>query len=169
MGRLFALLLAFLGAAALSQAPEFAQQYIQRVAGAVDELRDFVEGFDADAGAAGVSREEALQAYAASGEFLSLQGVRTADTINRFERLDRHLVELRRANEYERTLLIAEQHDLPLLRATAQDYVPAMPLTMAGAIHAGVGFALGWALGIVLAALIGGLFSSLFRRRRPAY
>ena len=37
------------GALTLSQAPEFAQQYRQRLGGALDELRRVVADFDADA------------------------------------------------------------------------------------------------------------------------
>jgi hypothetical protein len=168
MTRLFALLLALLGAAALSQGPEFAQQYMQRLAGAVDELREFATRFESDAGAVGISRDEALAAYAESGDFLTLQGVGVEDTLDRFDRLEDHLNGLRRANEYRRSLLIVQEHDLPLLRATAHDYAPALPLTLAGAAHAGAGFILGWILGAVIGGLIGLLLSPLFGRRKQA-
>ena len=48
------------GAVALSQFPEFSQQYLQRLSGAVDELRTQVVAFDTLATAAGITREEAL-------------------------------------------------------------------------------------------------------------
>lgn len=165
MGRLFALLVALVGAAALSQGPEFSQQYMQRLAGAVDELRGFVERFDDDADAVGIDRDAALAAYAESGEFLSLQGVRIEDTLDRYDYLADHLADLRRANDYERSLKIAEAHDVPLLRATANDYQPALPLTIAGAAHAGVGFVIGWIIGALIAGIIGLLFAP-FRGRR---
>ena len=44
------------GAAGLSQFPEFSQQYVQRLGGAVDELSRFVAEFDADAAAVGMTR-----------------------------------------------------------------------------------------------------------------
>lgn len=169
MGRLLALLLALLGAAALSQGPEFAQQYMQRVSGAVDELGEFVRRFNSDTDAAGLTREEALAAYAESGDFLSLQGVRVEDTLTRYEQLEEHLNQIRTANEYERSFLIAQEHDLPMLRATAHDYQPAMPLTLAGAAHAGVGFILGWVLGAVIAGLVGLIFRPFFGRREAYY
>ena len=57
-------LLAFIGglggAVSLSQFPEFSQQYLQRLAGAVDELQVIVETFDADAKGANLTRDEAL-------------------------------------------------------------------------------------------------------------
>lgn len=169
MGRLFALLVALLGAAALSQGPEFAQQYMQRVAGAVDELGEFVRRFNSDTDAVGVTREEALTAYAESGEFLSLQGVRVEDTLGRYDRLQEHLAEMRRANEYERSWLVLREHDLPMMRATASDYQPALPLTLAGAAHAGAGFILGWIIGAVIAGLIGLILSPFFGGRKAYY
>ncbi len=167
MGRLFALLVALLGAAGLSQGPEFGQQYLQRLSGAVDELRGFVTRFESDAGAVGVTREEALEAYASSGEFLSLQGVRIEDTLARYERLSEHLQTLRDAGEYERSWLIVREHDLPLLRATADDYQPALPMTLGGAAHAGGGFIIGWIIGALIAGILGLIFSPFLGRRHP--
>ena len=51
---------------ALSQFPEYAQQYTQRLGGAVDELRAVTRQFDAAATAAGLSREQALARYGLS-------------------------------------------------------------------------------------------------------
>src|SRR4051812_31978800 len=48
------------GGLAASRGPEFAQQYRQRLGGAVDELRRVVERFDADAQGAGHTREGAI-------------------------------------------------------------------------------------------------------------
>jgi len=53
---------------AFSQFPEYAQQYEQRLGGAVDELRIIVDDFDADARKFGLTRPEALQHYATSPE-----------------------------------------------------------------------------------------------------
>ena len=51
---------------ALSQFPEYAQQYTQRLGGAVDELRAIIEDFDRDAVAAGLTRRDALLRYEAT-------------------------------------------------------------------------------------------------------
>ena len=56
------------GAASFSQFPEFSQQYIQRMGGAVDELTRFVAEFDADAAELGLSRQAALVDLAAGGD-----------------------------------------------------------------------------------------------------
>jgi hypothetical protein len=171
MGRLFALLMALLGGAALSQAPEFAQQYMQRLAGEVNALREYVvEPIDDDAAAAGLTRREALAGLAASeaGEFPNLLSGTLQDMLARYEALDAHLLALRRADEYERSWLIARQRDVALLRDTAEDYRPAMPLTLAGVVHAGAGFVIGWILGAFVAGLLGLFFPPARRRRAYA-
>ena len=55
IARALALLGGLAGGVSLSQFPEYSQQYIQRLAGAVDELTLFVEGFDADATSVGLT------------------------------------------------------------------------------------------------------------------
>jgi len=54
--RRFAFAVGLLVAALFSQAPEFAQQYRQRLAGAVDEIARVLAGFDDDAGREGLDR-----------------------------------------------------------------------------------------------------------------
>lgn len=54
--------------AAFSQAPEFTQQYYQRIGGALDELRTIVADFEFQASQNGLDRESALNVYAASPE-----------------------------------------------------------------------------------------------------
>ena len=59
MIRILAMAGGLAGAMALSQFPEFSQQYMQRMAGAVDELRGVVLAFDQSASQAGLTRAEA--------------------------------------------------------------------------------------------------------------
>ena len=62
-------------ALALSQFPEYAQQYTQRLGGAVDELRVITEEFDRAASAGGLGRDAALARYNSSNdEFLAGRG-----------------------------------------------------------------------------------------------
>jgi hypothetical protein len=62
---------------ALSQFPEYAQQYVQRLGGAVDELRIIVADFDRGAAEAGLTRDEALARFAGVGAALSSRRPRT--------------------------------------------------------------------------------------------
>jgi len=73
--RLPVLVMALLAGVLFSQAPEFSQQYRQRIGGAVDELRMVVDAFEAQAAASGLDRQGALSLYAASTQpFLRGQG-----------------------------------------------------------------------------------------------
>ena len=71
----------------MAQFPEFSQQYVQRLGGAVDELRIVVADFDASAQAAGLTREAALADLSGS-EFRDLRQGDMTRTIARYERLD---------------------------------------------------------------------------------
>src|SRR5688572_1167100 len=75
LGRLIVVIAAAFGGLVASQFPEFAQQYRQRLGGAVDELLRVVADFDADASRNQLTREAALQTYGRSGEpFLQDRG-----------------------------------------------------------------------------------------------
>ena len=56
----------------LSQFPEYSQQYVQRLGGAVDELKTVVSDFDTSAQATGSTREGAV-ATTAPGATLPLR------------------------------------------------------------------------------------------------
>ena len=95
--------LSILGGLALgfgfAQFPEYAQQYEQRLGGAVDELRIIVDDFDRGAASFGLSREDALLRYAASpDEFLQDRGLSMRMTIARYERLSADLTQLQSAS-----------------------------------------------------------------------
>src|SRR3569833_3365876 len=79
-------------AAMFAQFPEYAQQYEQRLGGAVDELRIIVADFDADAQKFGLSRDEALRHYAISPDaFIVARGQSMARTLARYAKLNRQL------------------------------------------------------------------------------
>jgi len=82
-------------AVVLSQFPEYAQQYTQRLAGAVDELKTITGEFDRAAAAAGLSREAALARYRQSpDQFLAGRGVGMAATFQRYGELHSALPEI---------------------------------------------------------------------------
>jgi len=139
-----------------SQFPEYAQQYRQRLAGAVGELERVVVQFDADARKSGLNREQALIRFQESGDgFLSDRGRSIGETISRFERLDAHLIAMNKADPLSRLWVFASGHDRELARDTMEIYEPAVPLTTVGAAHAAGGFALGWLLLSLLLAPFG--------------
>lgn len=156
IGRIFILLCALAGAVALSQAPEATQQYTQRLGGAVDELTRIVQRFDEDAAAGGLDRGGALAAYETGNAFIKGQGARMSGLIARQERLSAQYRSLIRATPFERSYIVATQADREILQATLDAYRPAVPVTMDGAAHAGLGGLIFGLLGAVIAYLFGG-------------
>lgn len=169
MTRIAAVVLGCLLAFAAAQAPEFTQQYRQRLGGALDELRGFVRVFDADARHAGLTREQALAEYAHSGSaFLEVRGARMLALVHRFERLQREQRALRSAAPLFRGLLLARTHDARLLRATAADFSPALPTTAAGAVYGFGGFLGGYLAALALGLVLRRGLAGLRRRSAPA-
>ena len=77
------------GALTLSQAPEFAQQYRQRLGGALTELQRSIADFDADAARSGMTRPEALALHEGADEPLFRdRGLRMERTIERYQTLN---------------------------------------------------------------------------------
>ncbi|WP_299024179.1 DUF2937 family protein [uncultured Sulfitobacter sp.] len=149
------------GAATTSQFPEYSQQYLQRLGGAVDALGQVVADFDASAAASDLSREDAL-AQMQGTAFLERRGADMARSINRHARLQSDLAVLQGQGPFMRAYHAARFTDPEIAQAAWQAYKPAVPLSFAGLSFAGVGFVLG-GLGV---GLIAGLVRAPFRRRR---
>ena len=150
----------------LSQFPEYAQQYTQRLGGAVDELRVITENFERSATVAGLDRTQALQRYVGSNDsFLAGQGNSMTATFARYEYLNATLLRIQNADPVTRLQSLPAYLDSDIGRRTLENYQPAVPVTAEGILYAGGGFILGY---LVLSALW--RFCTLpFRRRRPVY
>lgn len=165
MIRVLCLVAGLFGAAGLSQFPEFSQQYLQRLGGYVDALADQLMEFDAVALEAGYGREEMLQQMAQTPP-MDGQAAMWRRTVLRHAQLSDDLNALRAASPLERLLMPQRVADTDLARAVWADFRPGMPLTGAGAVSTGMGFAGGWAL---LAALLAMVTAPLRRKqRKPA-
>lgn len=143
-------------AAALSQFPAFSDQYVQRLGGQVDALARVAADFDASAGAAGLTRDQALADLSGSA-FRDAHQSTMREVFIRLDRARADLQMLRLAGPLERMLLPHRLRDPETLAATWGDFRPAVPVTAAGLWAAGIGLVLGW--------LLTGL-PGLFLRRR---
>ncbi|MEL6609972.1 MAG: DUF2937 family protein [Pseudomonadota bacterium] len=152
------------GAAGLSQFPEFSQQYLQRLAGAVQVLEEDVAEFDADAAALAMDRGGMLDALSQT-EAGSLRADTMGRKIDRFETLSANLSALRDAGPFARLAQAPRFTDPDLAAGALEDFKPAVPLTAEGAGFAAIGFALGWALLGALWALLVWPIRRLRRRR----
>lgn len=143
MIRIIALVAGVCGACVTSQAPEFSQQYQQRLAGQVDALNSVVMDFDASALAAGLGREQAL-AEMVGTTFLASRQTDMRRTFARHAVLADNLAVLRHASPLQRLAMPHRFADTQTLTATWGDFVPAVPLSLAGGVAASVGFIAGW-------------------------
>lgn len=149
------------GAATLSQYPEFAQQYTQRLSGQLDALGVVVADFDATAARSGLSRDAAL-AQMTGTPFLDDRRADMTRAIRRYEDLTRSHTMLVTASPMERLLLPHRMADAELFQGTWEDFVPAMPLSAPGAVAATAGYVGGWSA----VALALSLLAWPFRRAR---
>ena len=150
-----------IGAAGLSQFPEFTQQYTQRLAGAVDELSIIVTDFDRSAVGAGLTRQEALETLTGT-EFLINRRADMTRTFSRHEKLSADLAILSDAGPFTRLLNLPRISDGDVAVAAYGDFRAALPLTVEGAGFATIGFVSSW-------LVVAGLFAALARllRRGP--
>lgn len=162
--RILALAAGVAGAAAVSQYPEFSQQYIQRLAGQVDALTLVIADFDKSAAANNLTREAALDQMQGTA-FLVARSRDMQSAFSRRQRLSDNLTFLRLATPLERIAMPHRMADPDTFTATWDDFRPALPLTPAGGVAALAGFLGG-------SALVSGLLALLawpFRRRRTRW
>jgi hypothetical protein len=135
----FALALAF--GLATSQAPEFAQQYFQRLGGAIDELKRQMASFDSDSQGVGFSRAEGVEHLRASGDPLARQrGDRVAEDAGRLADLQRQQQEMRGGAPLTKVWVALTRPDIRVAQGAYQDFEPALPMTAGGALCAAGGF-----------------------------
>jgi hypothetical protein len=159
--RRIALLIGLFFAVVASQLPEYAQQYRQRLGGALDELNAQVARFDADASQSGITREEGVSKLQKSDDRLVQgRGEQMRDTIARRDRLQRQSEGFASAGSVARLVVLAKDFDPAVARGAYQDFEPGVPVTGEGIIAGLVGFIFGG--GLIH------LFARPLRRRRRA-
>lgn len=151
IARLLTGALVITGGLTFSQMPEFAQQYRQRIGGAVDELRGFVDRFDADAASDHLTREAALQRHlAATDDLFRRRGLSMQETIRRLDRLSAQQETLANDSAFVRIVSLAASPDRDLARKALEAYEPAVPVTTEGGVMALLGGLAGWLLARLL-------------------
>jgi len=164
--RAIALALGLFAALIASQGPEFAQQYRQRLGGHIDELRRVVQRFDADAVAAGQTRETATERLAKDpDDVVRRQGRAAAEDRDRLARLEGQRRAFNEAGSFGRLLVLIREGDPAIARAAYLDFEPAVPATQEGVVAAGSGLLLGWGGALLLMRSLARIFG---RRRKPA-
>ena len=128
-----------------AQAPEFAQQYRQRLAGAVDELTRIVATFDAEAAGEGLSPDGAIQRLEANGDSLAqARGRDMAEDKARLNRLRDALEAYASGAPVRRLVGFFQSYDAQTARRAFADFQPAVPTSSESAVLAAVAGLLGW-------------------------
>jgi len=157
--RRFALVFGLFCGVVASQLPEFAQQYRQRLGGALDELTALVDQFASEARAAGLDTKGAVaQLEANSEQLVRDRGKSMEQTIARRERLSDQQKKMQDAGPFARLFVFAQSYDSGIARRAWGDFEPAVPTTAEGFATAGAGGFFGY----MLLRLVG----APFRRRR---
>lgn len=151
---------AVMGSVTLSQLPEFAQQYRQRLGGAIDEIARSLADFDERAERMRMTRAEGIRRFKANpDDFVRQQGEAVERLEARFERLNGELRGYAEAGPFGRLFAFAGNHDREIASRALDAFEPAMPVTSEGLLATVVGFFGGW-------ALVRGLCWPLTRRRK---
>ena len=137
---------------ALSQAPELARQYQQRLDSAINELQRVIQQ-------SGYDRTAALQPMAGNAEQrVRDQASRMDEVIARHSRLRGQENAFRDGGTFVRISAFILNFDQPLVQRTVLAYQPALPATVEGLLLAGGGF--------LAAYLLLPAFGESWRRRR---
>ncbi len=132
--------LCVIGAVAFSQAPEFMQQYLQRLGGHLDEARRQLQQFQEAAARSGLTLNQLIAQTNASAEpAVSKLGGVMSGTVARVNELAAAQSALEHATLWDRPFVFLHQVDPGIARATWAIFRPAVPTTPEGLVYALVG------------------------------
>lgn len=161
MGRFLAFLLGVAGAFIGSQAPGFTLQYMQNLQGRVDELTSIVEDFDTQVASRGYTRDSAIAECRTTTDRLADALCETyVFSVDRLAVLSAHLEALNEASDYVRPLVLARSYDKVIGDSVREQFEPAVPTTVHGAVYAGGGFAVLWGAASFLFGILGAMFGA---------
>ncbi|MFI5356580.1 MAG: DUF2937 family protein [Opitutales bacterium] len=129
--------LCVLGAVLFSQAPEFMQQYLQRLGGHLDEARRQLAHFQQVAAQAGITLDRLISQTSASPEptVAKLGGV-ISETTARVDTLAAAQSALQDASLWTRPFVFLRHLDPAIAHATWSIFKPAVPTTAEGLVYA---------------------------------
>ncbi len=137
---LFDRILCVVGAVVFSQAPEFMQQYLQRLGGHLDEAVRQLRQFEQVATQAGESVATfAARAQASADPVMARMGDIVAGAIQRVDELGAAVAALRDAAPWSRPFAFVRHVDTEIASATWGVFKPAVPTTIEGALYAAAG------------------------------
>ncbi len=140
-------LVCVLGAVCAAQAPEFFQQYLQRLGGHLAEINRQLVAYHAAAQAAGKPLAQFIAETTAHADpGLAKLGTTMDATVQRAEHLAAAHFALTDASVWSRPWEFFAHLDVEIVRGTAAIYQPAVPTTAEGAVYAAVGLGVAFAI-----------------------
>jgi Protein of unknown function (DUF2937) len=146
LARRLALAIAVLAGLIGSQGPEFAQQYRQRLGGALEELNRIVAEFDVETQRKNLTRAEGLNRLEHNDDPLARErGQDMGRAIERAKRLNEQIGAINSAGPLMRLYVVATSFDPEIARSTLDNYEPAEPLSVGALMAGGLAALWGWA------------------------
>jgi hypothetical protein len=157
------------GAVLFSQAPEFMQQYLQRLGGHLDEARRQLAQFKNVASQSGLSLEQFIaQTNTNTDHAVAKLGGVMSEAGARVEHLETAQAAITHASPLSRPFVFLQHVDAEIANATWSIYKPAVPTTLEGLLYALLGMTvlLGLYYGVIKAPLAR-LFTRRVAKREP--
>jgi hypothetical protein len=143
--RRLALAIGVLFALAGSQLPEFAQQYRQRLGGAIDELDRMIAQFDTEVSAQSLTRTQGVDRLKTNPDSLAQErGAAIESDIDRAARLTRQQQAFQIGGPLTRLASLIENFDPATASQAVRDYEPAVPITFEAFVIGGIALVIGW-------------------------
>ena len=144
--RRLALAIGVLFALAGSQLPEFAQQYRQRLGGAIDELDRMIAQFDSEVAGQSLTRAQGVDRLKTNPDSLAQErGAAIESDVDRAERLTRQQQAFAIGGPLTRLASLIENFDPATAAQAIRDYEPAVPITFEAFVIGGIALVVGWA------------------------
>ena len=126
--RRIAFFLAALCGLAMTQLPEFVQQYRQRLGGAVDELAAVVARFDSDSAQHGLTQSAGIdRLHGNSDKFVRERGDEIQDDVIRLANLREAQAAFKDEGPMRQIMTFATHYDQRVARGAYNDFAPAVP------------------------------------------
>jgi hypothetical protein len=143
--RRIALAIGLLCGVAATQAPEFAQQYRQRLAGAIDELSRVVGVFENEAAKRSLTPSEAIARLETNSDTLARErGADMENDIDRLARMKTALSALTEPGSWRRLVVFVTDFDAATAGQAWKDFEPAVPTSLEAFAIGGLGLVFGW-------------------------
>jgi hypothetical protein len=145
--RRLALFFALLAGLAMTQLPEYAEQYRQRLGGAIDELSALVARFDSDSQQAGLTEQGGIDRLRANTDrFVQQRGIQMQDLIARLQRLLETQKQMDGDGPVGRLTTLATHYDQMIASRAYQSFQPAVPASLEALVLGAIGFVFGGGL-----------------------